>query len=96
MPSFEEHCRETAEKYLKPFEEVHIWLDEFAGKAPYGMKHRRVRHHQAGVNEARNLFGMDGAHVAKDHIIADLQMEGWTPADPFPQDEAHYVSLGLF
>jgi len=96
MPSFEEHCRETAEKYLKPFEHVHLWLDEFAGKPPYGMKHRRVRHHQAGVNEVHRLFGADAAHVAKEHILADLRMEGWTEGDPFPLNEAHYVALGLF
>jgi hypothetical protein len=25
-----------------------------------------------------------------------LKEEGWTERDPFPQDEAHYVKMGLF
>ena len=42
----------------KPFEEVHRWLDEFAGKPPYGMRHRKLRHHLAGIEQARKLWGV--------------------------------------
>jgi hypothetical protein len=44
MPSFAEHCAETTAALGEPFEEVHRWLDEFAGKPPYGMRHRKLRH----------------------------------------------------
>ena len=48
---FEEHCKESFRLFGEPFEEVHLWLDEFAGTEKYGMRHRRVRHHQVGLNE---------------------------------------------
>jgi hypothetical protein len=59
------------------------WLDEFAGKPPWGMKHRRLRHHAAGIEEVRKLFGDGAAAAARQHIISDLKMEGWTENDPF-------------
>ena len=83
-------------RFGQAFEEVHRWLDEFAGKPPYGMRHRRVRHHEAGILEARALFGEKAAEVARQHITSDLKEEGWTANDPFPRDEQHYVAMGLF
>ena len=80
----------------KPFTEVHLWLDEFAGWPQCGMKHRKYRHHLAGIEEARMRFGNIGAEVARQHIIADLLMDQWTENDPFPRDEKHYVEMGLF
>jgi hypothetical protein len=53
MPSFEQHCAETEALLGRPFPEVHLWLDEFAGKPPYGMQHRKLRHHLAGVEGVR-------------------------------------------
>ena len=96
MPSFEQHCAESTQLFGKPFGEVHRWLDEFAGSAEYGMRHRRKRHHAAGVQEASKLFGAEAGPVAKQHIIADLRQEGWTERDRFPRDEADYVKMGLF
>ncbi len=93
---FEDHCKESLQLFGKPFEEVHRWLDEFAGKPPYGMKHRRVRHHLAGILEAERRFGPGAAEAARRHIISDLKMEGWSETDPFPRDEADYVRMGLF
>ena len=49
MPSFSQHCAETTTILGQSFEEVHRWLDEFAGKPPYGMRHRKLRHHLAGI-----------------------------------------------
>jgi hypothetical protein len=40
ISSFTEHYAETTGVLGKPFEEVHRWLDEFAAKPPYGMRHR--------------------------------------------------------
>ena len=96
MSKFEDHCQESIVLFGKPYEEVHRWLDEFAGTARYGMRHRRVRHHEAGIREAVKLFGEEVGVVAKQHIISDLKEEGWTDRDPFPRDEDHYVKMGLF
>ena len=93
---FEEHCQESLATFGEAFEAVHRWLDEFAGQPGVGMRHRRFRHHQAGVDEVRRLFGEAAAEAARAHIAADLREEGWTEGDRFPADEADYVRLGLF
>ena len=92
----EDHCKESLEEFGKPFTEVHRWLDELAGSERYGMRHRRLRHHEAGIREAERLFGREAGAAARQHIVADLKEEGWKESDPFPRDEAHYVALGLF
>ena len=96
MSTFEQHCRESIELFGKPYEEVHQWLDEFQGTERYRMRHRRVRHHEAGIREVIQRFGKEASAVARQHIISDLKEEGWTERDPFPRDEAHYVKMGLF
>jgi len=96
MPSFTEHCAETTAVLGKPFEEVHRWLDEFAGLPPYGMRHRKLRHHLAGIEQVRKLWGDQAATAARLHIIADLKQEGWAEDQPFPRDEQHYKGMGLF
>jgi hypothetical protein len=96
MSTFEKHCRDAELKFGEPFEEVHRWLDEFQGTPKYGMRHRRVRHHEAGILEDRALFGEKAAEVARQHIVADLKEEGWTESDPFPQDEEDFVKIGFF
>ncbi len=57
MPSFTEHCAETTAVLSPSFEEVHRWLDEFAGKPPYGTRHRKLRHHLASIEQERNPEG---------------------------------------
>ena len=95
--SFEEHCKECKQKLGKRHEDVHKWLDEFAFSAQYGMRHRRVRHHRAGIEKARRLFGEDGAQAAMLHVLADLREEGWREGvDRFPEDEREYVRMGLW
>ena len=96
MSTFEDHCRESIALFGKPYEEVHHWLDEFYGTEKYRTRHRRVRHHEAGIREVIKLFGEEAGVVAKQHIISDLKQEGWTNRDPFPRDEDHYVKMGLF
>ena len=96
MSTFIAHCQESIEKFGAPYEEVHLWLDEFHGTERYRMRHRRVRHHEAGIQEAISRFGEAAGPVARQHIISDLKEEGWTEQDPFPRDEAHYVNMGLF
>ena len=96
MPSFTEHCAETTAALGMPYEDVHRWLDEFAGKPPLGMRHRKVRHHFAGIEQVRKLWGDQAATAARLHIIANLKQEGWTEDMPFPRDEQHYKGMGLF
>lgn len=93
---FEEHCAESMVLFGAPFAEVHLWLDEFAGKPGIGMRHRRKRHHCAGVEFIRRMYGDRAAEAARRHIISDLMMEGWTEGDHFPEDELDYVKMGLF
>jgi len=95
--TFEEHCRESEDLFGKPYGEVHMWLDEFAGAPGIGMKHRRFRHHEAGIREIIKLFGEDAGKVARKHIMSDLKEEGWNEKEhPFPRDEGHYVKMGFF
>ena len=96
MPSFTEHCADTMVPLDHPFEEAHRWLDEFAGKPPYGIRHRKLRHHLAGIEQVRKLGSDQAAAAARLHIIADLKQEGWTEDQPFPRDEQHYKRMGLF
>ncbi|MBL9179524.1 MAG: hypothetical protein JNM65_15785 [Verrucomicrobiaceae bacterium] len=96
MAAFEQHCAEALQHFGKPFSEVHLWLDEFAGKPPYGTRHRKKRHHLAGIEDVRNLWGDEAAEAARQHIVTDLKLEGWRESDPFPRDEGHYQRMGLF
>ncbi len=97
MSTFDEHCQESVRLFGKPYEQVHKCLDEFAGAPGIGMKHRRFRHHKAGIEEIKKLFGEDAGKVARQHIISDLMEEGWNKKEhPFPKDEDHYVKMGLF
>ncbi len=91
-----EHCRQSIETFGRHYAEVHQWLDAFAGSKSYGMKHRKKRHHQKGIEEVRELWGDEAAEAARQHIIADLKEEGWKEGDHFPKDEADYVRIGLF
>jgi len=94
--TFAEHCQESVRLFGKPFEDIHSWLDAFAGAAQYGYRHRRKRHHEAGIREAVTLFGIEAGEAARRHILTDLMQEGWTEKDRFPRDEADYVRMGLF
>jgi len=93
---FEEHCIESLLLFGKDYADVHRWLDEFAGKPGIGMKHRKFRHHAHGLAEVARLFGPDAVPAARQHIISDLKMEGWTEDDHFPLNELEYVKMGLF
>lgn len=94
--TFEEHCQESVRLFGNPYEHINRWLDEFAGTAQYGYRHRRIRHHAEGVRRVATLFGQEAEDVARQHIISDLMQEGWTEKDRFPREEADYVRMGLF
>jgi hypothetical protein len=71
------------------------WMN-FKVLQKYRMRHRRVRHHEKGIEEVIRLFGEKAGQVARQHIISDLKKEGWTENAPFPKDEEHYMKMGLF
>lgn len=96
MAKIEQHMQDALAAFGQTFEPVHRWLDEFAGTEGYRMRHRRKRHHLAGIQEAGRLFGDGAAAAAEQHVVRDLQEEGWAAADPMPKDEADYQRMGLF
>jgi len=69
MSSFEEHCKECEDKLGKSYPEVHKFLDQFA--KVYGWSHRRIFHHNYGVELVRYYFGELQAKAAELHIKAD-------------------------
>jgi hypothetical protein len=68
MPAFEEHCKESEKVFGQPYEEVHKWLDEFAGSDDYGYRHRKKRHHEAGIRQIVTLFGESAGEVARQAV----------------------------
>ena len=69
MPLFEKHCADCRNALGEDFAEVHRWLDEFY--PTMGPRHRSVRHHTAGVEEVRRLWGDRAVQAAEIHIRAD-------------------------
>lgn len=93
MSSFHKHCEESVELFGKPYEEVHLWLDEFSEQL--GFQHRQKRHHREGIRQVERLFGKDAGQAAKQHIISDLKEWGWTPRTRIPKDEEDFEGMWL-
>jgi hypothetical protein len=94
---FCEHCQESIRLFGKSFEELHQWIDEFAGSDEFGMRHRSIRHHLVGIEEAVEKLGEEVREAARRHIISDLEEEGWREGvDPFPKNSEEYKRMGLF
>lgn len=96
MPILDDHCRRCIEVLGEDFKEVHLWLDEFYGKPPWGSRHRSLRHHKQGIEEIRQLYGDGAAQAAEIHIRQDLDEEGWPEDKPIPRDSDEYRSSGLW
>ena len=94
--NFAFHCQRSTQTFGNPFAEVHLWLDEFSGIPPHGMRHRRFRHHQKGIEEVIAKWGHLAGKAARQHIEDDLSQEGWKPTMPFPLEEQDYVRMGFF
>ena len=69
MSHINTHCADCLRELGKEYREVHMWLDELFVKL--GPKHRDARHHEGGIEEARKLFGEEGAKAAEIHIKED-------------------------
>ena len=77
MAKIETHCKDCEAVLGKPYLEVHEWLDAYAKEYNpflYFELHRKFRHHDEGVEEAKKLFGHYGAQAAKLHIIRDCEL----------------------
>ena len=97
MAIFEEHCRESLRFFGNEYKAVHRWLDEYAGVEGIGMRHRKYRHHLAGIEELVAIMGENVREVAIRHVMTDLKEEGWIEGkDPFPKDKEDYIKMGLF
>jgi hypothetical protein len=96
MPTFEDHCLRCQEKLGQPFPEVHLWLDYFYDKPPYGTRHRHLRHHKQGFEQVRKMWGDKAALAAEIHIRQDLESEGWPDNKPIPEDSEVYRKSGLW
>jgi len=64
MAKFEDHCAESIRLFGKPYEEVHSWLDAFAGTKVYGYRHRKKWHHGAGSRPEDGLTGYTSTTVS--------------------------------
>lgn len=69
MSTLDEHCRETADKLGRPWQEVHEWLDDLF--LEMGPSHRKVRHHREGIEKVRARYGDEAALAAEMHVRAD-------------------------
>ena len=94
--TFEEHCQKSVRLFGNPYEHIHLWLDEFAGTAKYGYRHRRKRDHAEGMCRAVRDDVASGNLLSFRAKQCDLIQEGWTEKDCFPRDEADYVRMGLY
>lgn len=94
---YEEHCADCVTYLGEPFGYVHKWMDELFHHQRYGIHHRRVRHHKAGIEEVRAKWGDRAAQAAYRHIVADLRLDGcWSEEMGIPANEEQYKAWGLF
>jgi len=69
------HVKHTLRLYGMRGDHIHLFLDQFWPK--YKISHRRLLHHQLGIELAVRRFGEEASGPAKLHIIDDL---GCVPA----------------
>ena len=103
---FEEHCQHSIKLFGKPYEEVHLWLDELQQDPLYKSRHRKKRHHKQGIEQVRELFGNKAALVAAQHILDDITSEDATLReksltydqliDLIPEDEDDHIKRGYW
>jgi len=64
-----QHRQRAIELTGKPYDEVHVWLDELFKWV--GPMHRHVRHNRKGVEKVIEMFGEEAGLVAEQHIKDD-------------------------
>ena len=101
---YQEHCDESIKLFGKPYGEVHSWLDEFAARrevdgriAGFNAHHRLHRHHLAGCEQVRTMWGDDAYNAAVRHVKSDLvRGEGMKESEEIPLDENDYIKKGFY
>lgn len=76
MARLKTHKEDCMRLLGEEFEEVHLWLDEFARvwkPEKYLEYHRQFRHNQEGLDDIVELFGERGLLAAKIHFIRDTE-----------------------
>ena len=71
----DQHVKRTLRIYGRRADDIHLFLDQFWDK--YRISHRRLLHHQLGIELVVRQFGEEAGGPAKLHIIDDL---GCVPA----------------
>jgi hypothetical protein len=66
----DQHVKRTLRLYGRRADAIHLFLDQFWDK--YRISHRRLLHHQLGIELIIRLFGEEASGPAKLHIIDDL------------------------
>lgn len=104
MAHFEKHSATTLRLLGKDFAQVHAFLDQFY--PVYGMSHRQLFHHQAGIELIVRKFGEDARAAAEIHILEDLlphaDIEKWKelreaiPASWTDYGEPFFLHLELY
>lgn len=79
VPSLEEHCRHTLERYGVTGEEIHKFMDELY--KVLGREHRQFRHNIENVKLVGELFGKKygkelAENIALDHLMLDKLASG--------------------
>ena len=70
MPSHEEHCQDSLERYGKRFDKLYHWLDE--PSTALGIDHRIHRHDPVSTPKlAKELFGEFADQACLDHLRLD-------------------------
>ena len=90
MAHYKEHCADCQRELGKAWEVVHRWLDEFAfRRGCLNAHHRSIRHHTAGVEKVREMWGDQAARAAEIHIEKDFgrvptpnQSQSWSLFGP--------------
>ena len=68
--NWEEHCKSSMEHFGEDGAEYHKWLDQYAN-GPGAHDHRKVLHHQEGVEVGVMLFGERARKHFIQHLIDD-------------------------
>lgn len=99
----EKHCEESLKTFGKEFKKVHRWLDYFYSNEGIDEKgifcsfigqamHRKVRHHQEGIEKCRKIFGEESVGVAEQHIKSDTF--GYVPKKSDYKNQRFWIELG--
>lgn len=76
IASIDQHCEDCKNLLGEHFNDVHMWLDHYAGVFPiqfFSDYHRSFRHNSYGLEVVRSLFGPRAEIAAKIHLVRDCE-----------------------